>query len=151
LVFGLATYQVAIQQREIEDGVRTQVGIWLRDHVAIGESVHLEPIGYIGFYSGAKLLDWPGLVSAEVVASRKRHDNRRGDVILDLEPEWLVLRPGEMRYLMAHPGIDERYDPVHAVDATEVLNRYKWIPGERFLRFDSVFVILRRASLPDHR
>lgn len=42
--------QIALQQREIEWGVRAKIGRWLASHAAPGERVLLEPIGYIGFF-----------------------------------------------------------------------------------------------------
>ena len=62
-----------VQQSVIEDGLRQPIGLWLRDHAKTPhDSVMLEPLGYIGYYSGLKMLDYPGLASKEMVAARKR-------------------------------------------------------------------------------
>jgi len=44
------------QQRLIEDGVRRPIGLWLRAHAASPrDTVLLEPLGYIGYFSGLKI------------------------------------------------------------------------------------------------
>ncbi len=59
-----------IQQREIEDGNRKQIGLWLREHAkSPHDTVFLESLGYIGYFSQLKMLDFPGLSSPEVVAA----------------------------------------------------------------------------------
>src|SRR5262249_26879788 len=68
----LGTNQIRIQQSLIEDQNRTQVGLWLKNHVRSGERVFLEPLGYIGYFSNARMMDYPGLVSDEVVQARRR-------------------------------------------------------------------------------
>ena len=75
LLVGVA-WQMRTQQAIIEDGHRTAIGRWLRANAAPGDRVYLEPLGYIGYFSGLKMLDWPGLASPEVVAAR-RHGSRR--------------------------------------------------------------------------
>ena len=49
--------------------MRRPVGLWLRGQVKPGERVLLEPIGTIGYYSRARMLDMIGLTSPEVFAS----------------------------------------------------------------------------------
>ena len=62
-----------VQQRLIEDGVRRPIGLWLRAHAASPrDTVLLEPLGYIGYFSGLKMYDFPGLCSKEMVAVRRR-------------------------------------------------------------------------------
>ena len=54
--------EAQLQQRLIEDGVRRPIGLWLRAHAASPQdTVFLEPLGYIGYFSGLKMLDHPGL------------------------------------------------------------------------------------------
>lgn len=86
--------EVAEAQR-VEDTLRMPVGLWLRDHVAEGERVMLEPIGYIGYYSRCRVLDTIGLVSPEVLSSYKKEGDPRADIIRRLKPEWLCLRKAE--------------------------------------------------------
>jgi hypothetical protein len=65
--------QLQVQQSFIENGLRRPIGLWLRDHAqTLHDSVMLEPLGHISYYSRLKMLDWPGLASKEVVEVRKR-------------------------------------------------------------------------------
>ena len=70
-MFGLSTWEMKIQQAEIEMGTRAKVGTWLREHSSAKRTVYLEPLGYIGYFSGLRMHDFPGLVSPEVVRLRR--------------------------------------------------------------------------------
>ncbi|MCW5548480.1 MAG: hypothetical protein KIT44_05905 [Opitutaceae bacterium] len=85
----------AAQQEIVEDGNRRKIGEWLRANSAPGDSVFMEPLGYIGYFSGLKTYDMPGLSSLEVVETRRRVGNGWEHVIAELKPRWLVLRPHE--------------------------------------------------------
>ena len=94
-----SAYQLHWQQALIEDGHRKQIGLWLRANASSPrDTVLLECLGYIGYFSGLKTYDMPGMSSPEVVASRRKlgpaKDNMRW-VIRDLKPDWVVLRPRE--------------------------------------------------------
>jgi len=144
-IFLMSAHQLRIQQHHIEFGNRMKVGLWLKEHVKEGERVYLEPLGYIGFFSNAKVLDYPGLVSPEVVAVNKAVGRAAfGNVIGRLEPEWLVLRPFELQKLSEHSGLGHAYEPKVVFDARRRLNGYRYIAGRGYLDFDSVFVVLRR-------
>jgi hypothetical protein len=86
-------------QREIENGVRVPMALYLEQSVAPGESVGAEPAGYIGFYSRVLLFDYPGLTSpAALAAVRSASPAGRGvaAMIDQLRPDWIVLRPAEL-------------------------------------------------------
>ena len=59
----------AFRQIEIEMGNRVPVGLWLREHGQPQETVYTEPLGYIGYFSGMRMIDWPG--------SSRRKSSRR--------------------------------------------------------------------------
>lgn len=105
VIAGWTTWQVArqaaAQQRLVDDGNRRHIGEWLGAHAAPGETVFLEPLGYIGYYSGLKTYDFPGMSSREMVAARHRVGNDWSTLIRDLRPTWLVLRPAEIARLNA--------------------------------------------------
>ena len=91
-------YQLKLQQNIIENGNRKEIGLWLKDHATPNDTVFLEPLGYIGFYSQLKMLDFPGLSSQEVLSARKKlQTDRYAKLINELRPNWLVLRPREVR------------------------------------------------------
>ncbi len=99
LVLLASAWELRIQQREIEDQHRKQIGLWLREHAkSPKDSVFLEPLGYIGYFSQLKMLDYPGLSSPEVVAARRNYRVASyADLIADLNPDWLVLRPSDVQ------------------------------------------------------
>jgi hypothetical protein len=90
--------------QSVEDQVRTQVGLYLRANVQPGQSVVSESAGYIGFYAGVKLYDYPGLTSkTSLRALQALPPSRRTmvDLISVLKPDWIVVRPWELAELRA--------------------------------------------------
>ena len=79
LVLLLASaYQLHWQQALIEDGHRKQIGLWLRANASSPrDTVLMECLGYIGYFSGLKTYDIPGMSSPEVVASGASSAPRR--------------------------------------------------------------------------
>src|SRR5881398_695579 len=57
------SFAVESRVQAVENQVRTNVATYLKATVAPGESVTSESAGYVGFYSGVKLYDYPGLTS----------------------------------------------------------------------------------------
>jgi hypothetical protein len=97
----------------IENQVRTNVGLYLRANVQPGQSVTSESAGYVGYYSGVKLYDYPGLTSkTSVRALQGLPADRRAlvDLISVLQPDWLVLRPWELDSLQKnYPAVAAKY------------------------------------------
>ena len=143
--------QIALQQREIEWGVRAQIGRWLAGHAAAGDRVLLEPIGYIGFFSNAALYDYPGLVSPRMVAVRRAGHAGLAQAALALEPEWLVLRRHEALAAAKVDALRERYDVAHEIDVSPRLKRilagspYSYY-GTGYLAMDCHYIVFRRNS-----
>ena len=140
--------QMHVQQALIENGLRRQVGLWLRDHArSPHDSVLLEPLGYIGYFSGLKMLDVPGLSSEEMVQTRRRlGPDKEGQAYLELLPEWMVLRPSETRYrgIIDPTRLGEFYEVVQIFDASDKVRAVGWLPGRSYLEFDQTFLVLRR-------
>jgi hypothetical protein len=124
----LASYQWRIRQRVFDDGARKQVGLWLRENAASAkDTVFLEPLGYIGFFSQLKMYDFPGLSSPEVVAARKTlKSDDYAQLIVALYPDWLVLRPFEIASIQNKmPALlTENYQAVKVFDISEKLQPY---------------------------
>lgn len=140
--------QLQVQQALIENGLRRPIGLWLHDHARTPrDTVMLEPLGYIGYYSGLKMLDYPGLASKEMVEARKRlGPGRQNQVYLELKPDWLVLRPREAQngtYVDAS-GLRQFYEQVQVFDAADKINATRWLPGRPYLQFDQTFLIFHR-------
>jgi len=74
--------------------VHRAIGLYLRENAAPADLVAAEDIGYLGYYSGCRILDRDGLVSPEATAF-----NRTGDhlgLILKFNPAWVVAREDGM-------------------------------------------------------
>ncbi len=147
LMLGSA-YQLRIQQREIESGTRREIGLWLKQNAASkSDAVFLEPLGYIGYFSQLKMLDFPGMSSPEVVAARGKlgSDNAAG-IIRELRPDWLVLRPYEIQSIsQTDRGVLARlYSQARTFDISDRVGADSWLPGRSYLEHDQIFTVYRR-------
>lgn len=89
------------QTQAAENDQLIRIGGWLAENVQPGERVMLEPIGYIGAYSGRRMLDIVGLVTPEVLSSyRPEMPSPVLDISRRFRPEWAVLRPGELQHIL---------------------------------------------------
>jgi len=142
--------ELKAQQSLIEEGNRKPIGLWLKANARSPlDSVFLEPLGYIGFFSGLKMYDFPGLSSPEVVAARHRlGTDLWAPLIRDLTPDWLVLRPGEVsRIRELDPDLlRDDYEIARVFDVRPALAAAAPLPGMPYLRYDSVFVVFRRLG-----
>jgi hypothetical protein len=140
--------QMRVQQTLIEDGLRRQIGTWLRDHArSPRDTVLLEPLGYIGYFSGLKMLDVPGLSSEEMVETRRRlGPDKEGQAYLELLPDWMVLRPSETQYrgIIDPTRLGEFYEIAQVFEAADKVRAVGWLPGRGYLEFDQTFLVLRR-------
>jgi hypothetical protein len=147
--------QLQVQQELIENGLRRPVGLWLRDHAQTPrDTVMLEPLGYIGYYSGLKMLDWPGLASKEMVEARKRLGPYRENLVgFELKPDWLVLRPRESRIgaFIDPESLQKFYELVRVFDATDKINATRWLPGRPYLQYDQTFLVFHRKPDADSK
>lgn len=144
-IYFMTINQISIQQQLIETGNRKQIGLWLKNNINDNDTVFLEPLGYIGYYSNAKMYDWPGLVSHEVVSLGKiKDDHPYSRVINTLKPDWLVLRPQEAAPLLKNTWFEKKYKAVKIFSVKDRLARYKYIPGRNYLIFDSEFYIFKK-------
>ena len=147
LIMGLwMTFQTArtfaAQQQWVEEGNRKQIGLWLKGHAQPDDTVFMECLGYIGYYSGLRTHDWPGLSSQAMVKAAKASRYDWAATLAELKPTWIVLRPQEVM-LHLHgsvtiPGC--RYELARIFDATSHLERLD-IQGKGFLSFDSCFLV----------
>ena len=142
--------QLQVQQQLIENGVRRPIGLWLHDHARTPhDTVMLEPLGYIGYYSGLKMLDYPGLASKEMVEARKRLGPTKENLAyLELKPDWVVLRPWESQggIYVEIGGLRKYYELVKVFDATDKINAVRWLPGRPYVEFDETFEIYHRKA-----
>jgi len=128
---------------------RKEIGLWLKDHAKTPhDTVMLEPFGYIGFYSGLKMYDFPGLSSPEVTEAIIRHKIHShvemAPLVEDLRPDWIVLRPAEIDGIKAaNPGLlINDYDVAKIFDVRRdktIASRSPWS--------DELFVVYHHKSL----
>jgi len=136
----------ATQQKLVDGGNRRDIGLWLKEHAQPGDTVFLECLGYIGYYSELRTYDFPGMSSPEVVQASRRFDHNWQHIVGSLKPDWLVLRPQEVLHVM--PGgtvsADTRYELVKTFDITDRLKKLD-LYGEGLLSFDSCFLVFHRV------
>jgi hypothetical protein len=143
-MLALQTYELRVQQAEIEVGVRTRVGRWLAERVQPEERVFLEPLGYIGYFSKAHMLDYPGLATPQVARLRRERKLSMGGALGALRPEWVVLRTRNVTKVFGDSGIASQYELAFEVDATPRLDAYAYLPGKGYLYYDARFQVFRR-------
>ena len=91
------------ESQSVETGLRIPIGLWLKQHAAPYETVMLEPIGYIGYYSHLRVLDTVGLVSPEVLPFYRRQEPSPYHALWKgFRPEWVLLRAGEWQELQRY-------------------------------------------------
>ena len=140
-----AARELRAQQTLVENGLRRPIGEWLRANAAPGDTVFMEPLGYIGFFSGLRTYDYPGLSSPEVVEAERRVGPDFLALIRDLKPNWIVLRPSEVASIHAQdPGLLQRqYAAVRAFDHRKEVAVLK-IYGLAYPAYDAAFMVFKR-------
>ena len=144
-VLGAVAWQMRAQQQIIENGHRRQIGEWLRaESGGRRATVYLEPLGYVGFFSGLKMLDYPGLCSPEVVAARKQG----GSIIKALRPDWLVCRPEEAQDVSRALGdfFTQNYRVARIFNARPAVEAREFLPGRGYLYYDAVFIVFEKKD-----
>jgi hypothetical protein len=149
-VFLCAAYEWRVQDLVIEQGNRKPIGLWLKAHASSPQdTVMLECLGYIGYYSNLKTYDFPGMSSPEMVAARRKlHTDDWGPLIRELRPDWLVMRPLEIAILRQTDTelLAQAYTAATVFDVSDRLAAYAWLPGRNSLMADQTFVIFHRNT-----
>lgn len=146
-MFAGVAWQMRVQQKIVETGARRQVGEYLAAHAKPGDTLFLEPLGYIGYFSNLKTYDFPGLSSPEVVATVRGGARRYVDIIASLKPTWIVLRPTEITRpeFTQKPVLDD-YAVIQAWDALPQLDAVRVLPGRNWMEFEARYVLFRRIK-----
>jgi hypothetical protein len=146
-LFIVTAYMMKVQQNEIEWGLRAPIGRWLGEHARDSETVYLEAIGYIGFFSHAHIVDFPGLISPQVTRLRRERHLTFGSLIDALHPDWTVFRPQEVPGVFAtSPAFRTEYAPLKEFNTATRLASFTWLPGQSFLEFDANYIISKRVA-----
>jgi hypothetical protein len=77
----------------VEGRTRVAIGRWLAEHTPRDATVAMEPIGYIGYTSGRRVLDEVGLVSPQMIPINRAGDGWFARMLRAFEPEYVVERP----------------------------------------------------------
>ena len=141
--------QIAVQQERIETGHRRKIGEWLKANAKPNETIFLESLGYIGYFSEGRMRDWPGLVAPEVVEARKISGGRMMAGAVLIRPDWMVLRKAvEYELAMANPWFRENYEVAREFNAADDLKRdYPDLPGLGYPLYDAHYYVLRKRGL----
>jgi hypothetical protein len=148
-VYAAVTLQLRAQQRIIEWGVRAPIGRSLALSARSSrETVFLEPLGYIGFYSNLSMRDTPGLCAPDVVALRRQGLTSMASLVAALKTDWVVLRASDFASFAPSEktAFDQDYFLVKLYDVRPVIAAETWLPGRDFLLFDSYFGVWRRRA-----
>jgi len=148
LVTVAMAWQVRVQQTVIEEGLRKPLGLWLREQAGNErQTVFVECLGYIGFYSGLKMYDYPGMSSPEMVAARRVVGEDWVQLIRYLQPDWLVfrLREAQLVYQVDPALLEQVYQEAAVFDRSRELQRYAFLPGRGYLEYDQAFVVFRKV------
>jgi hypothetical protein len=152
------SFVVESHVQSIEGQIRTNVGLYLRAHVAPGQSVLSESAGYIGFYSNVDLHDYPGLTSKiSVHALQSLPPDHRGiaDLIAAIRPDWLVLRPWELVSLeFEYPDVASLYGVQKVFEVPNIPDKLLSTQGAYGVEFagyaeydpDMKFTVLKRTG-----
>lgn len=154
VMFVAVSTELREQQRLIEWGLRAPLGRELaRASAGKNATVFLEPLGYIGFYSGLSMRDTPGLCAPEVIAMRRAGQTRMAGMIAALQPDWAVLRASEFLAFEAgeRSEFERNYRLWAQYDVRKEVEAVSWFPGRDFALFDAYFLVWRRQPGVDSR
>lgn len=133
-----------------EETVRKSIGLWLKEHTPADARVAMEPIGYIGYYSGRRILDEVGLVSPEMVPLNRAGAGWFRDMTVQMQPPYIVERPA---YLLLNRTLNSGVPMFRTPEERtafaaeyEPLVEFDNIDVPRTLRQDYRFVIYRRRD-----
>jgi hypothetical protein len=153
-------WEMRVRMRIIEEGSRRQIGEWLKANASSPrDTVVLECLGYIGFYSNLKIYDYPGLSSPEVVEvlrttkTRADYTHYFPEIASAYNPDWIVLRLHELGNVneVDRELLKDYYHLAQVFDRRAEVDAVKFLPGRGYCQFDAYFAVYRRnESLPDH-
>lgn len=144
--------QMKVEQTLSANAVRKATGLWLKEHARPGDTVFMEPLGHIAYFSEMKTLDFPGLSSREVVRAMKAVGRDWGRLIEYLSPDWLVLRPAEIEKIRRSIPrvVNETYQFAMEFNSLPLVQQQA-VYGRAYVEHDSRWVVFRRVKPKRHR
>ena len=141
--------EMKVEQELCATAVRRKTGEWLHDHAKPGDTVFMEPLGHIGYFSGLKTYDFPGLSSREVVRAIRIFQPQLDWAYIAeyLSPAWIVLRPFEVeRMRHSLPRLfSETYEVATEFNNLEPISR-QTIYGRNYVEHDAHLIVFRRVK-----
>ncbi len=136
-----------VEQVVVEDAHRREIGLWLREQAQPGDTMFMECLGYLGYFSELKTFDYPGMSSPEVVAASQKVGLAWDALIDELKPTWLVLRPVEaVAIARQRPDLlAGQYRQARLFDATPGIER-KAVRGQGLLGYDAIFLVYQKQT-----
>ena len=137
----------AYVQKEIDVGVRQAVGIKLNSLMSQGQTVILEPLGFLGSQvTTGSVIDYPGLASrimTDSLQSMPINERNIGSAVQSLRPDFVVVRQGEWESFnpSEYPGL-KSYSLVTAIG--EPVEGDLTFPGATYSNPDRYFEIYGR-------
>ncbi len=150
-LFAAVTAELRAQQELIEWGLRAPIGRVIAEAArSPKETVFLESLGYIGFYSGLAMRDTPGLCAPEVIALGKAGITSMSGIIAALQPDWAVLRAQEYAGMSSaeRQRLVATYELFASYNVRPQIDQVAWLPGRNFLYSDAQFLVLRKKAIP---
>ena len=138
--------KLAEAQFNINDKNRISIGLWLKENADEGDDVLLECVGFIGFYSKLRVIDYPGIITPESVEIRKKFGDNLAFIAFHLKPKWIVLRPFEASHFTnLKPGwLDNHYELAKVFDVREDMR--KAVPHHAQALWDSLFYVYKKKQ-----
>jgi hypothetical protein len=130
----------AVQEFRYEASLRA-IGEWLGAHGTREDTVLLEPLGYVGYYSGMHMIDEVGLVSPQVVALKGSG--------VPVEEYFDVFRP---MYIVQHCDDADRFEETQSPSGARFADAYAWaatfdpLGGESHLAVRAAYPGLDRSA-----
>lgn len=144
--------EMKVEQELSSNAVRKKTGLWLKEHAKPGDTVFMEPLGHIGYFSGMKTYDFPGLSSVETLRGIRAVGTDWGRLIEYLSPDWLVLRTHEFNNV--HHSIprifDETYRYVTEFNTLAEVDKVS-VYGRDYIRHDARWMIYQRQKPKRYR
>ncbi|MEW6403469.1 MAG: hypothetical protein AB1649_16860 [Chloroflexota bacterium] len=102
------------------------IGIWLSENGEPQNTILLEPLGYVGYYSGLTMIDEVGLVTPEVV-ELKRQRIQAEQYISFFQPDYVILHCDDALRLHA----DESTGLAANYELAQTFNPLEFDPGKQ--------------------
>jgi len=139
--------EMAYEQIYSATGTRRAAGEWLKANSRPGDTVFIEPLGHIGYFSGLRTYDYPGLSSREMVNAIHALGVDAGHLAEFLCPDWLVLRPWE--YTDMHTSVYRLFGEGYSYKLVKEFNNLPQVQqldvfGRKYIEYDSHLLIFKR-------